>query len=260
MSVVLVTGAAGTMGRKLSEHLHGRCELRLIDRHAGPGIQTADLAVFGEWADFFEGVDTVVHLAADPDAYKPWHELVAPNVDLTIHVYQAAIQHQVRRVVFASSNHVMGGYQDDPDILLTDTTPPRPGLRYRVDGIPRSSVSYAHSKLFGERLGAASATSHGLETLAIRFGWIWRGGANIPANLPSERGEWFRLMWQSDRDYLHLMDRALEAELPVKFCIINGVSKNTGMKWDLEPGYRVGYQPQDDINDFTTAWAPSAGQ
>jgi NAD+ dependent glucose-6-phosphate dehydrogenase len=205
------------------------------------------------------GVDTLVHFAADPESYKPWGELVSPNVDALVNVYHAALTHRVRRVVFASSNHVMGGYQDDSGTPLTDTTPPRPGLRFQISGKPQTSEAYAYAKLFGERLGACYAASSGMETLAIRFGWMWRAGPNLPANLPAERGEWFRLMWLSDRDYLHLMDRAIEATLPSRFSIVNGVSKNTGMKWSLEPGRKIGYEPQDDITRESTPWQPTSG-
>jgi hypothetical protein len=81
----------------------------------------------------------------------------------------------------------------------------------------------------------------------------------VPANLPPERGEWFRLMWLSDRDYLHLMDRCLTADLPTRFVVVNGMSNNIGMPWDLEPGRRIlGYDPQDDVTRATTPWPPSS--
>jgi nucleoside-diphosphate-sugar epimerase len=258
---VLITGAAGNMGRKLRAHLTGRYELRLIDRASvgDPAITAADLSVWGSWWEQFRGTDVVFHFAADPEAYKPWPDLIGPNVDALIHTYHAAVLGGVKRVVFASSNHVMGGYQDDIGVSLGDTMPPRPGLRYRVDGVPRSSAAYAAAKLFGERLGKCYAESHGLETIAVRVGWVWRGGENVPANLPHERGEWFRLMWLSDRDYLHLMERCLVADLPDNFVVVNGMSNNTGMSWDLEPGRCVlAYYPQDDVTRYTTPWAASS--
>ena len=258
---VVITGAAGAMGRRLRAHLAGRYDLRLIDRAPGgdPAVTAADLSIWGEWAELFRGADVAFHFAADPEAYKPWPDLIGPNVDALIHTYQAAALGGVKRVVFASSNHVMGGYQDDAAVSLGDDTSPRPGLRYKVDGVPRTSAAYAAAKLFGERLGKCFAESHGLETIALRVGWVWRGGKNVPANLPAERGEWFRLMWLSDRDLAHLMDRCLVADLPAKFVIVNGVSNNTGMMWDLEPGRRLlGYHPRDDITRHTGAWAPSS--
>src|SRR5262245_26549643 len=111
---VLITGAAGNMGRKLQAHLTGRYELRLIDRAPGsdPAIAAADLSTWGGWWEQFRGVDVVFHFAADPEAYRPWSDLIGPNVDALIHTYHAAVTGGVKRVVFASSNHVMGGYQD----------------------------------------------------------------------------------------------------------------------------------------------------
>jgi uronate dehydrogenase len=259
---VLITGAAGTLGRKLRHHLQGRVELRLLDRdpRGDPAIVAADLAHWSEdCARLFAGAATVFHFAADPEAYKSWPELIGPNVDALIHAYQAAARGGAKRLVFASSNHVMGGYQDDTGVSLGPDTPPRPGLRYRMDGTPRNSFVYGAAKLFGERLGKCYAESHGMETIALRIGWVWRGGANVPENLPPERGEWFRLMWLSDRDFLHLMDRCLLAELSEKFVVVNGMSANTGMAWDLEPGRRIlGYQPEDDVVRSTPPWRPTS--
>jgi uronate dehydrogenase len=196
----------------------------------------------------FNGVDTVFHFAADPEAYHPWPDLIGPNLDALVNVYQAALAGGVRRFVFASSNHVMGGYQDEPGVRLTPDLSPRPGLRYVVDGQPRNSTAYGSAKLFGERIGKCYADAHGLEVIAVRIGWVWRGGANVPANLPRERGDWFRLMWLSDRDFCHLMERCLLATLPSRFLIVNGMSANTGMAWDLESTRRIlGYEPQDDV-------------
>jgi NAD+ dependent glucose-6-phosphate dehydrogenase len=248
---VLITGAAGTLGRKLRERLTGRCELRLLDREPGgdASMVAADLARWdAAWVRCFAGVDTVFHFAADAEAYHSWPELIAPNLDALIYAYQAAGQAGVRRFIFASSNHVMGGYQDEPGVRITPELPPRPGLRYVAEGQARHSGAYAAAKLFGERLGQCWSETHGMEVIAVRIGWVFRGGPNEPAALPAERGPWFRLMWLSDRDFCHLMECCLLAELPAKFTIVNGMSANTGMPWDLESTRRVlGYEPRDDV-------------
>src|SRR5260370_41838900 len=102
---VLITGAAGNLGGKLRRHLEGRHHLKLLDRdrRGDAVIVQADLAVRGEWEDLFEGVDTVFHLAADPTAQQTWPGVVGPNIDAVVHVYRAARQHSVCRVVYASS-------------------------------------------------------------------------------------------------------------------------------------------------------------
>jgi uronate dehydrogenase len=247
---VLITGAAGNLGDKLRRHLEGRCSLRLLDRdQRGDGsIHAADLATFSaNWTGLFHGVEAVVHLAADPTAQQTWPNLVGPNVDALVNVFEAAVRAGVRRVVYASSNHVMGGYKDEPGVRLTTELPPRPGARYVVGGEQRDSTPYASAKLFGERLGKCLAEVHGLEVVAVRIGWV-RPGDNRAEDIPPEREAWFRLMWLSNRDYCRLMDCCLTAALPAPFVVVNGMSNNTGMPWDIDGTRRtVGYEALDDV-------------
>jgi nucleoside-diphosphate-sugar epimerase len=248
---VLITGAAGNLGGKLRRHLEGRYPLRLLDRDPGgdPAIVAADLAgPLERWAEHFLEVDTVFHLAADATAQQTWPKLIGPNVDAVANVYLAAVGVGVRRVVYASSNHVMGGYKDDPEpALLTTDVPPRPGARYVVRGEARDSTAYGSAKLFGERLGRCFAEAHGLSVVAVRIGWV-QPGENRPEDIEATREEWFRLMWLSYRDYCHLMERCLLAEPASKFVVVNGMSANTGMRWDIEGARRaIGYQAVDDV-------------
>jgi uronate dehydrogenase len=251
VNTVLITGAAGNLGAKLRRHLEGRYALRLLDiaPRGDPDIYEADLSQWDtRWVEQFCGVDAVVHLAADPIAQQTWPKLVCPNIDAAINVFQAALQGFVKRVVYASSNHVLGGYKDDPQpAVLTTAVPPRPGCRYIVDGEVRDSTPYGSTKLFGERLGRCHANANGLSVIAVRIGWV-RPGANRPQDIPPQREAWFRLMWLSNRDYCQLMERCLVAELQTPFTIVNGMSANTGMRWDIEATARlVGYAPQDDV-------------
>ncbi len=251
VGVVLITGAAGNLGSKLRRHLQVRYELRLLDLdpRGDASIQQADLSVWSpHWVEQFRGVDVVVHLAADPTAQQTWPKLIAPNVDALVNTFQAAVQAGVRRLVFASSNHVMGGYSDDPEpAVLTTEMHPRPGARYVVRGERRDSTPYGSAKLFGERMGKCLAESHSLEVIAVRIGWV-QPGENRPQDISPERGDWFRLMWLSNRDYCQLMERCIVAELPERFVVVNGMSYNTGMRWDIEYTRRIlGYQPQDDV-------------
>lgn len=248
---VLITGAAGNLGSKLARHLLGRYSLRLLDREpqGDPEITIADLAIWNTtWVDRFAGVDGVVHLAADPLAHQSWPNLIGPNMDATIHTYRAAALHGVRRFIFASSNHVLGGYSSGAQLpRLGSATPPRPGAQYTAQGEYRDSTPYASTKLFGERLGACHAQQSAMSVLALRLGWN-KPGANRAAEIPPERGPWFRLMWLSNRDYCHLLDVCLTAPLSISFAILNGMSANTGMPWDIEEARQlVGYNPQDDV-------------
>ncbi|HEV3260310.1 MAG TPA: NAD(P)-dependent oxidoreductase [Gemmataceae bacterium] len=248
---VLITGAAGNLGGKLRRHLEGRYPLRLldVDPRGDPDILPADLGRWDPaWVEQFRGVDTVVHLAANAVAQQGWSSVVGPNIDGVLHVCEAAVRAGVRRMVYASSNHVMGGYKDDPEpALLTTDLPPRPGTRYVVNGEHRDSTPYGAAKLFGERLGQACALARGLSVIAVRIGWV-RPGENRPEDVPPERGNWFRLMWLSNRDYGSLLERCIAAAPSLRFAVVNGMSANTGMRWDLDHTRRLlGYAPQDDV-------------
>lgn len=52
-------------------------------------------------------------------------------------------------------------------------------------------------------------------------------------------------MWLSDRDLCHGVERAALAE-HVQFAVLNLMSDNPGMRWDLEPTRKIiGYAPCD---------------
>ena len=154
----------------------------------------------------------------------------------------------VKRLVYASSNHVMGGYKDMAQpATLTPDTPVQPGTHYVWFGEAMSSIPYGGAKLFGERLGKCYAAIHNLSTIAVRIGWV-QPGENRPATIPADMAAWFHQMWLSNRDFCQLMERCIEADPAIDFAIVNGMSNNTGMRWDIEQARRlVGYRPEDDV-------------
>ncbi len=248
---ILITGAAGNLGAKLRQHLEGRFALRLLDINplCDPAIISADLSRWDmQWVDHFQNVDTVIHLAADPTAHQSWEKLIGPNIDALINVFQASAHMKVGRVIYASSNHVMGGYKDiaEPFRLTTDL-PPLPGAHYVVDGQNRDSTGYASAKLFGERLGKCYSEIYGLSVIAVRIGWVKVGG-NLPQDIPRERGPWFKMMWLSNLDFCQLMEKCISADPGLRFSVVNGMSANTGMRWDIaQTTNLLGYHPLDDV-------------
>jgi len=251
MHRILITGATGNLGTKLVRHWQDQHELRLVDIDArgDANVRVADLSRWDlAWVEWFREVDKVVHLAGNPVAFSPWQELIAPNVDALVNVFLACREANVERIIFASSNHVMGGYQHRPEVsAITRDLPPLPGTEYVVEGRPRRSDAYGAAKLFGERLGKCWSEAYGISVIAVRLGWVFRG-ENRPQDLPSERGDWFRRMWLSNRDFLHLMDCCLAAPRELRFAVVHGMSRNRGMRWDIEQTRElIGYEPQDDV-------------
>ena len=233
------------------------------------------------WRDAFDRVQAVVHFAADnpyPDA--SWDE-AAISIDMTLNVALAAAgSPSVERFVFATSNHVMGRYKDDPLAATVGPgtlTPDRPlgvGTVWAETDPPLDATAYSSTKMVGERIcQALGAQSDGATTfVSVRIGWC-QPGPNLPETLnatgepgadsgaaeshPDPEGyrraeRWFRLMWLSNRDFVHLFERAVNADAgpwPAPAILVNGMSDNTGMAWSLDETRRyLGYQPLDDVN------------
>ena len=235
MKTVLITGATGNIGSKLRRHFTGLgFDLRLlcVNPRRDPMVTTADLSLYDEsWARQFADVDVVIHLAGDPSARSPWPPIQRHNIDLTMNVLQAAARHGARRVVFASSNWVMAGYRFGTERLTTDLPP------WPVN-------PYGHAKLFGERAGRSFAEQSGLSFVAFRIGWCQHEHGNQPGPHMT-MGRWGQQMWLSDRDLCQAMERAvLVGDVP--FAVLNLMSDNPGMRWDIEETKRViGYAPRD---------------
>jgi NAD+ dependent glucose-6-phosphate dehydrogenase len=236
MKDILITGATGNIGRKLRTHLEGSGKYRLrllcLNPQQDPSVQTADLSVYDDaWADTFNGVDSVLHVAADPSPRASWARIQTRNIDLLLNVMATAQHHHVRRVVFASSNFVVAGHRFARSVLSTT-----------MDPAPVNA--YGASKLFGERVGKMFAERFGISFIAFRIGVCQRANGNrhgpwIPY------GGWGQAMWVSDRDLCRAFEHAIDDER-VNFGVYNLVSNNPGMRWEIDALERdFGFVPED---------------
>src|SRR4051812_48175677 len=116
---VLITGAAGNIGKYFAEHAHKKYELRImvhtLDERAD-ALRPFGEVVAGELDDLAklkqicQGIDTVVHLAGDPDPGAAWASLLESNIIGTYNAFVAAKAAGCRRVIYASSIHAVSGY------------------------------------------------------------------------------------------------------------------------------------------------------
>ena len=245
---VLVTGLSGLIGRALRKQIEGRVELRALNRSAVDGLpcHRADIADLEAIAPAFEGVDTVVHLAADVTSLNPpWESIVNNNVTGTYNVYEAARQAKVKRVVFASSGAtVVGVEREQPykDLvaghydgltswpMVTHLSPVRPVALYGV------------SKVWGETLGRQYADTHGLSVICVRIG---RVHAQDRPMSPREFS-----VWCSQRDIVRLLERCIDAPATLRYDIVFGNSRNKWGYRDLEHTREVlGWEPVDAAED-----------
>lgn len=228
---VLITGAAGGIGRTLRAGLRNRYALlRLSDiAHldaAGPGEETnrAELSSMAEVRQAVAGMDAIVHLGGIPTE-ADWDSILATNIHGTYTLFEAARLEGVRRVVFASSNHATGYH--------------RRSNRVGPDSGARPDSRYGVSKVTGEAIGRLYADKHGLEVVCLRIGSFQSRPIDV------------RMLstWISPQDMVQLAACALEAE-PVHFDILYGVSANRRAIWDNPASIRFGYRPVDDAEQY----------
>ncbi len=240
---------------------------------------SCDLADGGDrrWRDEIERCDAVVHFAAkNPFPEATWDD-ANTSLDMTVNVALVTAETGVGRFVFVSSNHVMGRYKDEPLARTIGPGELTTGLQHAVGTVWHTgdrlmdSTVYAVAKSSGERVCRALATQCCGRTtfVCVRVGWC-QPGDNLPATLsaagtPTQTtgsiadakfdatDRWFRSMWLSNRDFVHLFERAVIAdgtEWPHPCIVVNGTSANTDMKWSLcEATELLGYHPCDNVAD-----------
>jgi UDP-glucose 4-epimerase len=165
---ILVTGAAGFLGRHVTQHL-------VDEGYDVTGFDTADVDdrdlrwIIGDLRDpeavaaAVAGKDVVCHIGAIGDVYLAGEQpslAAAVNVTGTSNVAEAALAADAR-VVYASTWEVYGAPRYEP---IDEDHPCAPDHPYNI------------TKLAGERLLLAAAELHGLEALALRLGTAYGSG------------------------------------------------------------------------------------
>ena len=247
MQTVLITGATGLLGTAAVARLGSHYTLRALNRRPLPGIDChrADLADLDAIRPAFVGVDAVVHLAAH--IANDLSAIFRANLQGTGHVFAAAREAGVRRVLFASSGSVMGGYA----VL----SPYKELLAGEYDQVPaawpmltaqsplRPTGLYAASKVWGEELSREYAAAHGMSVFCLRFGRV------NPEDRPTQAREY--CVWCSQRDAVQMIEKCLAAPLDVPF---DTFFVNSDNKWgyrDLEHARQtVGFVPADRAEDY----------
>jgi nucleoside-diphosphate-sugar epimerase len=160
---IVVTGGTGKGGRAvvsdLREHGHDVLNVDLVHDAAGPS-RVADLTDLGQCLELIDGAEAVVHFAAIPaPGIHAEGETFRNNVLSTYNVFAAAVDRRVRRVVWASSETVLGLPFDEPPAFapIDETHPPRP------------ESSYALSKLVGETMAEQLARRSDTSFLGLRI-------------------------------------------------------------------------------------------
>jgi uronate dehydrogenase len=246
---VVITGAAGTIGRVLRAELADSYAFRTVDQLPGTGIDlAADVRKPERMQRVFAGASAVVELAANSSVATSWSRVLENNLAATVATLEAARRAGVPRVVVASSNHVTGMYErDEPyaSVLSGHYTGLAPDDLPRIHvGSPlRPDSFYGIGKCAAEAAGRYYAEEHGLSVVCLRIGTVNR------ENRPQNPREFATLL--THRDLGQLVQRCLDAPLDLGFAVFYGVSRNTWRIWDIDDAAAaIGYEPLDDAENF----------
>jgi nucleoside-diphosphate-sugar epimerase len=217
---VVVTGGTGKGGRwvvrDLREHGHDVVNVDLVpDGSPNDLFLLTDLTDSGQVQDVVRGADAVVHFAAIPaPGLRPVAETFRINTVSTWNVFHAATAAGVRRVVWASSETVLGlPFDRPPDFAPIDETI-----------TPRPESSYALSKLVGETLAAQLNRQTGIPFVGFRISNIMEPADY--ARFPSWQDDPLIRKWNlwgyvDARDVAAAVRNALEADTKgAEVCIV----------------------------------------
>ncbi|KQX84890.1 NAD-dependent epimerase/dehydratase family protein [Variovorax sp. Root473] len=229
---LLLTGAAGGLGRVLRERLAPFANvIRLSDiadiapaTGAHEEVVPCDLSNKAAVDALVAGCDAIAHFGG-VSVERPFEEVLEANIKGVFNLYEAARRHGVKRVVFASSNHVIGFYKQDEHI---DAHAAR-----RPDGY------YGLSKSFGEDMAQFYFDRWGIETVSIRIG----------SSFPEPLNRRMMSTWLSYRDLTTLIQKSLFTP-NVKHTVVYGMSANRDLWWDNAAAAHLGFVPQDSSEVF----------
>jgi nucleoside-diphosphate-sugar epimerase len=238
---VLITGINGMIGKVLGEALQKDHQVFGLDQQ-GPfsdRVLYADISRYDEVARViqqFRPLEAIVHLAGNPRVDAPWESVLTANIVGTRNIFEAAREFAVPRVVYASSNHITGGYHGFDPGSYTFTQPD--SLKISPEDPIRPDSEYGVSKAFGEALARFYCDRWGIKAICLRI------GAVLPDDDPT-RDSQNRKIWLSHRDLVQLVEKSLSTN--VAFGIYYGVSNNKGAFWDISNARAdLGFEPVDD--------------
>lgn len=232
---ILLTGAAGNLGRMLARELSAAGHrLRLTDiaafpdpMPAGAVFDRADLNDGVTVARLAEGVSHILHFGGI-SIDMPFETVFGPNLRGLYHIYEAA-RREGARVVFASSNHSIGFH----------ARPEAGGKKLEADCQFRPDSFYGLSKAYGELMGRLYWDKHGVENLNYRIGSCF----------PEPIDRRMLSTWLSYPDLLRLVEATIAAPT-LGHGVIWACSNNPESYWGGDHRDRIGWAPLDTAETY----------
>ena len=231
MKKLVLTGAAGRLGSYLREPLAAMCD-ELVSTDLADGVGNlyegesyikADLASYEQVHHVLQGADMVVHFGAIGDE-APFDQILQSNIVGAYNIWEAAYQHSLSRVVYASSIHAVGMYPKN-QFIGTDV-PHRPDTYYGL------------AKCFAEDLASLYWDKRGVEAVCLRI--LSCAQVSNARALGS---------WLSYDDLIQLVQRSINTPV-TGFSVVYGVSNNDRAPVDNANASFLGFRPSDNAEQF----------
>ncbi len=239
---ILITGGSGLCGTVLFDGLSKfgyeikSCDIskrlspaaRSLNIKINKKIIKIDLRNISQVLKATKGIDAVIHfggIARHKPAEDEYKNIINHNIIGTYNIFEASRVNKVKRIIFASSAHVIG-YHDRRN-KLNERSLFRPDSHYGV------------SKCFGETLASFYADKFNIKSMNIRIGSV----------LPKPTDKRFLSTWISYRDLVQLVNVGLKNK-KLHCSTVYGVSKNKQSWWDNKNAYKLGYKPLDNAEKF----------
>ncbi|QBE61822.1 NAD-dependent epimerase/dehydratase family protein [Pseudoduganella lutea] len=240
---LLLTGAGGGLGTLLRERIKPWADvIRVSDirdiptAQAGEEVVRCDLSDRAAVLSLLDGVDAVLHFGG-VSVEEEVDRIVQANIVGLHNLYEAVHKQGIRRVIYASSSHVVGFY---PTTQVVDACAPlRPDCLYGV------------SKCFGEALSRYYYDRFGIETVCLRIG----------SSFDAPRNARMMVTFLAHDDLVELVRCALFTPR-VGHTITFGVSDNPVRWWDNGQAAHLGFVPKHSSREHagrfpqTGAWPP----
>jgi uronate dehydrogenase len=234
-ATLMLTGAAGKVARRLRAPLAARCKT-LVSTDIVEGAPVApnerfvrcDLADGAAVMELTLGVERIVHFAGYPRE-ADWAVLIPANIVALTNLWEAALARGVSRVVYASTNHVVGFH---------------PVTRHiDVNAEIKCDSRYGVTKAFAEAVARFYYEKYGIESLGLRIGRVedQPGDARMLST------------WLHPEDLLQLVMLGLTG--PARADLLYGISDNA-QAWCGNPAGSA-YRPRHSADSYTLPPAPA---
>lgn len=253
MARIAISGASGNVGQELLKGFDAH-EITPLTHNTRDDMESIafDIKERDAFSAALDGQDVLIHLAANPSPRADWDEVHDVNINGVYNAYEAAVENELDRVVFASSNHAVNMYaRDDPRHVESMTTGYAPPVD--PDDPPRPDSYYGVTKAAGEAMGSYYADRYGIEVVNVRIGWLMTRDdlKDTQGGDESEEARRFaRAMWLSPRDCRQVMEKAATGSIPDTQLTVHGISRNDERFLSLTQTLQaLDYRPRDNATE-----------